>query len=225
MNKSNPWLLLAVMLGLAAAMLLAGAARTSLAPDAGPVLIAHAGEDHEQGGDAMAGESPGNEQDEDAGSENHEGETEQPFMDHLINWLGEFHVMIVHFPIALILAAVLAEFLGIITKRAFYLEAARFIVVIAALSAIPTVLLGLAAEHGSAFQGEYADIIETHEDLGITTMILTIVAAVMSEPARRRDNALLQKLYRVALLAATVVVTLTGHFGGELVHGIGYWKW
>jgi len=155
----------------------------------------------------------------------HEGEAGAPFLDHLINWLGQFHVMIVHFPIALILAAALAEALGMMTKRAFFLDAARFIVVIAALSAIPTVLLGAAAEHGAEFKGTYAEIIETHEGLGITTMIITIIAAALSELARRKNNGLLLMLYRVALIAAMAAVAATGHFGGELVHGIGYWKW
>ncbi|HUT55266.1 MAG TPA: DUF2231 domain-containing protein [bacterium] len=160
-----------------------------------------------------------------AGALAHEGGEGAPFLDHLINFLGQFHVMIVHFPIALIMAAGLAEILGLIFKKEFYFAAARFIVVIAALSAIPTVLLGAAAEHGSDFTGPYADIVETHEGLGITTMVITIIAAALSELWRRREDARLKILYRVALFAAMAAVTVTGHFGGELVHGIGYWKW
>jgi uncharacterized membrane protein len=155
----------------------------------------------------------------------HQGEAGATSLDRLINWLGQFHVMIVHFPIALILAAALAEIMGMIFKREFYFDAARFIVIIAALSAIPAVLLGLAAEHGSDFHGEYAGIVERHEVMGIAAMIITIVAAALSELWRWRKDARLKLLYRIALFAAAAVVTVTGHLGGELVHGIGYWKW
>jgi len=55
---------------------------------------------------------------------------------------GTLHFQILHFPIALILAAALAELLALITRRDFFADAGKYCILGAALMAIPTVLAG-----------------------------------------------------------------------------------
>jgi uncharacterized membrane protein len=142
----------------------------------------------------------------------------------LVEYLGRFHPVVIHFPIALMIAAAFAELLNLILRREPFSAAARFLVVLAALAAPVAVSLGWAAESTLQFSAEYQGVIETHEGLALTATGLAIIAAVLSELGRRRNDPRLIQGYRVALLAAAVAVTATGFFGGELVYGIGHYR-
>ena len=60
----------------------------------------------------------------------------------LLAWIGRFHPPLVHFPIALLSAAALAELLLVATGKAFFDSAVRFCVWGGALGAVGAALLG-----------------------------------------------------------------------------------
>lgn len=64
-------------------------------------------------------------------------------IQRLVRYVGKFHPLVVHFPIALILVAALAEFLFLRTRRQFFTDAARFSIAVGAVAAS----LGWAAAH------------------------------------------------------------------------------
>jgi hypothetical protein len=66
-------------------------------------------------------------------------------------------------------------------------------------------------------------VVERHEILGITTCVVAAATAVMSEVSRRRTA--WRRWYRWGLLAAAVVVSATGYYGGILVYGVGHYSW
>jgi mono/diheme cytochrome c family protein len=60
----------------------------------------------------------------------------------LVRWLGKFHLLLVHFPIALVFAAALAELRSIWQRNPLGSETTRFCLWLAALTAVPTAALG-----------------------------------------------------------------------------------
>lgn len=138
----------------------------------------------------------------------------------LVRFAGQFHPMASHFPIALVMAAALAELLAWSTKSNFFKVASRFNIIVAAIGAVVTVLLGFAS---AAFGSYPNERLEIHEWFGICAGVLIIVSAVLCEVSYRRDgNAL---LFRIALGVSVVLIGLTGYFGANLVYGPGHYTW
>ncbi len=134
-------------------------------------------------------------------------------------FLAGFHPIAVHFPIALVIVAALAELVFLWTKQPWIEGAARFCVIIGAIGALGAIVTGLLAEQSSSYRGIYASILEKHEGLGITSVIVIILTAVLSEAARWKDDARLRLAFRIALLISVVLIGATGYYGGRLVHG------
>jgi uncharacterized membrane protein len=134
-------------------------------------------------------------------------------------WLGEQHVAIIHFPIALTIAALLAEAIALVTRKPAFAHAARFCIVIAALGAIAAVITGWLqfGEHAPGDRGY--NILKVHRIFGLTTAPLIVVAAVVSEIGHIGRSKWVLWAYRLVLLAATVLVAITGYYGGKFVFG------
>src|SRR5205807_10514277 len=69
-------------------------------------------------------------------------EPELPFDQHLLLWLGKFHVSVIHFPIALLLAAAVGEFWSLWRRLPIPSAAVRFCVLLGAAAAVPAAALG-----------------------------------------------------------------------------------
>ena len=159
----------------------------------------------------------------------HEHTTPPPaasFASKLVSFLGLFHPAIVHFPIALILAAGLAELLLLATGRPIFASATRFILPLAALGALAAALLGWAASAGAHYPPDLAQVLEQHRWLGASVVVFSVSAAILRERVERAPAAAgLRWSYRGVLLLAVLLVSATGYFGGELVYGTGLYAW
>lgn len=133
---------------------------------------------------------------------------------------GSYHPLLVHFPVALIIAASVAETLLIIKRNPDYGAAARFCVAAAAWVSIPAALAGFAIASSHSFEGAAATYFSIHRIAGITTPVLAFLAWAMGEGSRRSGQVWEQWLYRVFLLVALISVIVAGLAGGELAHGI-----
>jgi len=140
----------------------------------------------------------------------------------LIAFFGQFHPLTVQFPIALIVAAALAEILALCLKNDFLSGVARFNLIVAALFGMGTVLLGWSAASAEHWMG---NTVEMHRWLGTATGVLLLVEAPLAFVSRRRKNGALLWAYRLLLLVLVAMVSLTGYFGGELVFGVGHYHW
>jgi len=146
-------------------------------------------------------------------------------MEHIRDFAGKLHPIVLHFPISLILTTLLAEILGLISGKPIFFQTARFTLILAALSVVFTVPLGWAAAVSKEYPDDYARILWLHRWFGTTTGVLTIFAACLSELSHfRRERAGIRMAYRIALVAASATVTFTGHFGALLVYGINYFS-
>ncbi len=129
--------------------------------------------------------------------------------------VARLHVLVVHFPIALILVAVLAQVLAMRPGREEFAVAARYCLWMGALGAMASIVSGWGA--GEAWSAER---MFAHRWLGMAAAVTALVAAVVSA-AEARGRARRSLLVVLMMLAATLVV-LAGHQGGLLVHGADY---
>ena len=133
--------------------------------------------------------------------------------------IGKFHVLIVHFPIALGFCAVLADLLWLATRKDRFRDAGIYCLILAAISALPVVITGLAVARSQEFVGDYLSIVTTHKYLGITSFTIAALAAIIRLSCRQKLKGLWLVAYCVLILALVVSIAFTGHYGGMLVHG------
>ena len=141
------------------------------------------------------------------------------FPAHLVRWIGKFHVLVVHFPIALFLEAVLAELLSMRRRELAPSSVVRFCVLLGAAAAVSAAGLGWCL---AGFQGA-GRILFIHRWLGTYAAGWSIATAVLSEldfRSQRRSNR-----FRIVLFLGAGLIGLAAHFGGTLVFGQDYFKW
>jgi uncharacterized membrane protein/mono/diheme cytochrome c family protein len=135
---------------------------------------------------------------------------------------GRLHVVVVHFPIALLIAAAVGEAWSARRARrrvvggAPLAPAVHYCVVLGAIGAVAAAALGWLDAWGGAGVGMPATL-RLHRWLGTTTVGVAVVAAVLSTRDERRGVRSGWAL--LALLVAAVLVAATGHLGGTLVFG------
>lgn len=141
----------------------------------------------------------------------------------MVALFGRAHVMVVHFPVALLMVLALIEVLRWRRKEGSMDQTVAIIAVITALSSILAVVQGLLLDGGSSDgTSDYARLLALHKWLGITTAVFACVATVIALRRQLGDSSGLTKLYRAVVLPGAVLVSLTGHYGGQAVHGADY---
>lgn len=145
---------------------------------------------------------------------------------HFIGWLGKLHPPSVNFPIALMMAALMAEALFMATGRPLFDAAGRFTVWFAIVGTIGAVILGWFFGGFKLVDDDW--IMTTHRWVGTTAGLWAFVLAWFAgkewsgsarNPARSRSG------YRVVLLVGTALVSANGFFGGALMYGIDHYLW
>jgi uncharacterized membrane protein len=136
--------------------------------------------------------------------------------------LGRLHVVIVHFPIALLIAAAAGEAWSARRVRrrvvggATPAPAVHYCVVLGATGAVAAAALGWLDARGGAGVG-MPETLRLHGWLGTASAGVAMVAAVLS--ARDERRGVRSGWTLLALLVAAVLVGATGHLGGTLVFG------
>ncbi|MAG56203.1 MAG: hypothetical protein CMJ83_07935 [Planctomycetes bacterium] len=128
--------------------------------------------------------------------------------------VGPFHVVLVHFPIALVLAALLAEVLYLVSGSAGLRTAAALCLGLGAASGVLAGYSGWVLAEACT-EAEVAD----HRWTGVATVCLTVLAWGCLAASRRGKQRWATLLYRLLLLAAAILVGISGHLGGVIVHG------
>ena len=126
------------------------------------------------------------------------------------------HVVLIHFPLALFIAAVAFDYLAQWTRNQALASAAYFNLLMAAISTVPSIATGFAAWQW-ALEGEpLKGILLLHVVLACSSSVLIWVVSWIHWRARRRPAAKLPN-YRLAIEAVgALLVALTGHLGGFL---------
>lgn len=139
-------------------------------------------------------------------------------------FLGRLHPLVVHFPIALLVAAVVFEVSTILIRgeRKRPSPAGLACATAGAIGAVAAAWFGwINAElepHGRGVAG----LMEVHRWLGVATAGIAAAAVVAALVGAAGKSRVMTGLYRVALVLAAGLVAAAGHWGGTMVYGEGY---
>ncbi len=147
-------------------------------------------------------------------------------------WVGKLHVIVIHFPLALLVAAAVAEWRSRRRGTAEPSPIATFCLAGGASMALIAAFTGWT--RAESFTSPLVDELFLHRWLGVSVMSLSLLAWVLARRARgggarggearggvtQGGRAL--GGYRLCLYACAVATLATGHFGGTLVFGKGF---
>jgi len=126
------------------------------------------------------------------------------------------HVVLIHFPIALFIAAVAFDYFAQWRKNQALAAAAYFNLLLAAISTVPVVASGLVAWQWALEGQKIKGILLMHLILGCISSVLIWLVFWIHWRVRRLPERSLPK-YRLPIEAlAVLIVGLTGHLGGFL---------
>ena len=129
-------------------------------------------------------------------------------------FLGRFHPLAVHFPVALLVLVPLLEIAGAFRKS--LREAAGFVLGLALVSCLGALTLGYLLAYGS---GDSGSGVTRHMWGGIALAIGTLVCVLLRPMWASRAAG---RVYPIALVCVLMVLTWTAHQGGSLTHGPTY---
>jgi uncharacterized membrane protein len=126
------------------------------------------------------------------------------------------HVVLIHFPIALFITAVVFDFVAQWTNNRTLAAAAYFNLLVAAISTVPVVMSGLLAWRWALEGQRLRGILLMHLTLGCVSAVLIWLTLWIHHRARRLPDRPMP-VYRLPVeTLAVLVVGLTGHLGGFL---------
>lgn len=132
---------------------------------------------------------------------------------------GRLHPMMVHFPIALILAAVVMELFTMGKFRHSFRSGIRFLVIIGTISALIAALMGWFLAENEGITGSTLDL---HRIVGVVSAGFSVLLLVLLRKSELNPSASSIKTYRFFLFLTGIGIGLAGHFGAALTHGEDY---
>jgi uncharacterized membrane protein len=132
--------------------------------------------------------------------------------------LAELHPSLVHFPIALLPAAVGADLLARLTDSDGLAEAGRVLMPVAAASAVVSAAAGLIAQEEVVAEGKARDLLATHRTINLALTAIGTAMAAYRMGVRRPGAG-----YLAVGLAGLGALSYSAYLGGKMVyeHGVG----
>ncbi len=188
---------------------------------------AHDGTSHDDAGTVLAHDESGtaaHEHQEGMAEEEEEGHSHwgdngpsTPF-EKTLAYLGNFHSLLVHFPIALFLTAALAQGLLLTGRKGNLESVVRFTVWVGAFGALVAGLLGWA--HAGPTPAHESSVMMSHRWIGTALLVGGFAMAFLMEAARHSKNTgAMTIVFNLALFLMAAFVAINGFLGGALAHG------
>ena len=136
--------------------------------------------------------------------------------------LGRLHPFLVHFPVALILTAVVTEAIAVARRDERMGDAARFMITAAAWLAVPAAVAGFARADSVTVAPDLQSTFMVHRIAGTAIPVLAFLAAGLAAGVRRSGQIWELYLFRIVLVITAVAAAIAGHHGGELVYGVNF---
>ena len=141
------------------------------------------------------------------------------------SWAPNFHPLVIHFPIVLVLAAAVVDLVDVAFERSQWLKAATTtLYVTGALSLVVAFLTGLQAAGTVLVPGMAYPVITAHRQWALVTMTYCIVVATLRLLVLRGANGRGRRR-RIALLGiglvSVVLIQQTAERGARLVYEYG----
>lgn len=131
------------------------------------------------------------------------------------------HPLVIHFPIALLLAALLLDVLALVFKRPQLHRVALWNLLLGTLGAGLAVWTGYRAAEIAKHSMEIHQVMELHRKLGIATLILAGLVVVWRLFKRDRLAVRGRVLMLFLMLAVAASLSLGAHLGGRMVYEFG----
>lgn len=135
--------------------------------------------------------------------------------------LGKLHLVLVHLPIALVVAAATADLLWAITRRKFFDYGGLYCLLGALVTAPLTALTGDMLMD-LKFKGIEPLLAQQHETAGYVALAVIVAAAVFRVLWAIRGWKWLKAIYVLLIASCLVTISVTGHLGGQLAFGENY---
>lgn len=126
----------------------------------------------------------------------------------LSQFVGRFHPLLVHFPIAFLLLVPLLEFAGMIHRWSRVRDSAEFVLALAVISATVAVFLGWLLAWSGGYEGS---LVTSHMWGGFSLAFAVLLCFVL----RGWDK----RAYGAALFSTLLLLAWTSDKGGKLTHG------
>lgn len=150
-------------------------------------------------------------------------ETGSDGQNNVLLTLGRFHPIVVHFPIAWLMLLAFLELAVIVTGRREWLGLGPWLLGLTLLSFIPALSTGLAnASQTRVTDPEYLGLMIDHRNLMFVAFGIAAAAFLLRLRFLRDFRGLARWAYLALVLAASAVVGLGAHLGGEMVYGSNY---
>jgi uncharacterized membrane protein len=144
----------------------------------------------------------------------------QSFFAKSLAWVGRFHAASTHFPVALLIVALLSELLGWVTKKESWLACTRFLILLGAASAVNTAILGWL----NAYSG-VSEVYKIHQWLGTATALWAVICAGAAVFFECQEGTAERARLRGALFFGALLVSIVGFLGGAITYGLDHYNW
>ena len=134
-------------------------------------------------------------------------------MQDFVFFVGRFHVLALHLPIGIVIAAVVLDWVARRPRYAALAQASPFLWGVAAISAVFTAALGYMHFAEGGFTGASA---EAHRFWGTLTAVAALGSWWLAARGRSTAAGTMRLADGIVMLA---LVSITGHYGGNLTHG------
>ncbi len=141
------------------------------------------------------------------------------FWQRVIRFVGQFHPLATHFPIALLFAALPAELIRRQTRKPEWAAVVRFCVALGAAGAVVSAALGWCAAAVSPPSASSRELLAWHRWLGTATAVWAVWTAWLAGRPRWSRG------FGWSLCAGIVMVSVAGYLGGALVFGLHHFTW
>jgi uncharacterized membrane protein len=138
-----------------------------------------------------------------------------------ISALENLHPVLVHFPIALLSLFFVFDLAGSLARKADWRRAAGWFLYAGALFSGFTVAAGLIAAASVAHGGDVHAIMENHQRLGISVLLLAVVLAVWRWLAKGDISGAANTLYQICSALLAGLLAFTADLGGLMVYQYG----
>lgn len=133
--------------------------------------------------------------------------------------LGRFHIILLHFPIALVFLVPALELMGLVPRWRDFRKATPPLLVLAIISATLACVLGWLLARGEGLSGS---LVNNHMWAGILTTVFLVIAYLLRSFADQGKNTFAGAAYYLALPLCLFTLTTGSHDGASLVHGKDY---
>lgn len=133
-------------------------------------------------------------------------------------FLGNLHILAVHFPIALLILAAPLELAAVLRRSRKFAFASRANFLIGSVAALIAAALGWIAAANSHYTGDAASLLEWHRWLGTASALVALsgVFGLILESTGKARGTL---IFQGSLFVLLVLIPIASHYGGSLTYG------